>query len=343
MFRQHTQLHEDFVCAVFKVGLRHATPSAITEQMIPNLDMTSERVKSHLQRCRLNIVKSCNDFKSKYANMYYSINNEDKESERYSSGAAPPASSLKEDNHLQMIYLPQLSAEEKDTPLGQAFGHLLGLMQSLTVQLENNRQKQAIDSLAHTEATPQDVPVRHRYLPPTRLPSNLSTTSLQQSVRRQTIESINLYEPHPYQMSLQQANSLTTPHGYATQLYHQHLPQHSSVDNFASSTGQNLQLQNDVWQGAPPPLGNTMMPHQPSLTNQNFPMENVNCNIDRLSNSGNPSNIRREHSFHGPMGTVHHQGNHNNDRLSSSDHPSSHKCSLDSRKHSFDGQEIFPE
>jgi hypothetical protein len=268
--------------------------------MIPNLDMTSERVKSHLQRCRLNIVKSCNEFKSKYAGMYNSINNaEDKESERYSSGAAPPASSLKEDNHLQMIYLPQLSAQEKDTPLGQAFGHLLGLMQCLTVQLENNRQEQAINSLAHTEATPQDRPSRHKYLPP-------------------------------------------TPHGYATQLYHQHLQQRSAVDNFASS-GQNLQLHYDVWQGAPPPLGNTMMPHQPSLMNQNFPMENVNCNIDRLSNSGNPSNIRREHSFHGPMGIVHHQGNHNNDRLSSSYHPSSHKCSLDSRKHSFDGQEIFPE
>jgi hypothetical protein len=221
-----------------------------------------------------------------------------------------------------MIYLPQLSAQEKDTPLGQAFGHLLGLMQCLTVQLENNRQEQAIDSLVHTEAMSQDRPSQHKYLPPTRLPSDLSTTSLQQSVRRQTIE--NLHEPHPYQMSLQQANSLTTPHGYATQLYHQHFPQHSVVDNFASS-GQNLQLHYDVWQGAQPPFGNSMMPHQPSLTNQKFPMENVNFKIDRLSNSGNPSNIRREHSFHGPMGIVHHQGNHNNDRLSSSDHPYSHK------------------
>jgi hypothetical protein len=187
-------------------------------------------------------------------------------------------------------------------------------MQSLTVQLENNRQKQAIDSLAH-EATPQDLPLPHKDLPPTRLPSDLSTTSLQQCVRRRTIESINPHEPLPYQMSLQQANSLTAPHGDATQLYHQHLWQHSSVDNFAS-IGQNLQLQHDVWQGAPPPLGNTMMPYQPSLTNQNFLMENVNFNIDHLSNSGNPS---REHSFHGPMGIVHHQGNHNNNRLSSSD------------------------
>ena len=46
VFCQHTQLHEDFVCAVFMVGLRHATPSAIIGLMIPNLDMTSERVKS---------------------------------------------------------------------------------------------------------------------------------------------------------------------------------------------------------------------------------------------------------------------------------------------------------
>ena len=334
VFRQHTQLHRDFVCAVFEVGLRYATPSGIMEQMIPNLDITSERVKSHLQRYRLNVVKSRNEFKSKYAGIYYSINNATYEdSERYSSGAAPPASSLKEDNDFQVIYLPQLSAEEKDTPLGQAFGHMFGLMQNLTVQLENNRQWQAIDSLAHTEATPQDRPSRHKHLPPTRFPSDLSTTSLQQSGGRPTIETTN---PNPYHMSLQQANSLTAPHGYAPQLYHQHFPQHFG-DNFSSS-GQNLQLQYNVWQGAPPPSGNTMMPYQPSLMmpNQNIPtssitpMGNVNYNI------GNPSNRSRQHSLDGLMGIVYHPGYHNNDRLSSSDHPSS-------RKHSFDGHENFPE
>ena len=184
---------------------------------------------------------------------------------------------------------------------------MFGLMQNLTVQLENNRQWQAIDSLAHTEATPQDRPSRHKHLPPTRFPSDLSTTSLQQSGGRPTIETTN---PNPYHMSLQQANSLTAPHGYAPQLYHQHFPQHFG-DNFSSS-GQNLQLQYNVWQGAPPPSGN------------------VNYNI------GNPSNRSRQHSLDGLMGIVYHPGYHNNDRLSSSDHPSS-------RKHSFDGHENFPE
>ena len=284
--------------------------------MTPNLDITNEWVKSHLQRYRLNIGKSRKEFKSKFNGIYCSINARDEESET----APSVCSTINRDNHLQKIYLPRLTAEEKDSPLGQAFGQVIGLMQNLTVQLEANRQQEAKESRAHTQAlSSQDRPSRHNPTPLIRLPSDMytTTTSTQQNVGRQTIESINLYEPHPYQMSLQQANSLTAPHN-ASQLYHQHLPQHSSVDNFAS-IGQNLQLHYDVWQGAPPPLGNTMMPHQPSLTNQNFPMENVNFNIDHLSNSGNPSIISTEHSFHGPMGIVHHQGNHNNNRLSSSD------------------------
>lgn len=282
--------------------------------MIPNLDMTSERVKSHLQRYRMNIVNSRNEFKSKYADIYCSINNaKDEDSVKYSSataGAAPPASSFNDDNHFQIIYLPQLSAEEKDTPLGQAFRHLLGLMQNLTFQLENNRQRQAIDSLAHTEATPQDRPSRHKHIPPTRFPSDLSTTSSQQSEGRPTIEATN---PLQYY----QANSSNAPHGYATQTYHQHFPQHSSGDNFASC-GQNLQLQ-----------GIAMMPYQPSLMmpNQNFPTSLITP-MDTLHYPGNYIDVgpRRMHSFDGPMGSVHHPGN--NDRLSNSDHPP--------RKHSFD-------
>lgn len=315
VFCQHTQLHQDFVSAVFEVGLRHATPSAIIELMIPNLDMTSERVKSHLQRYRLNIVKSRNEFKLRFADIYCSINNPKVEdSEKYSLatvGAAPLASSFNEDNHLQRICLPQLSAEEKDTPLGQAFGQLLGLMHNLTVQLENNRQRQYIDSLAHTEATPQDRPSRHKHLPPTRFPSDLSTTSSHQTGGRPTIETAN---PHPYHL----ANSSTAPNGYATQTYHQHFPQHSSGDNFASSSGHNLQLQ-----------GNTMMPYQPSLMmpNQNVPTSLITP-METMHYPGNYVDVghSRMHSFDDPMGIVHHPGN--NDRLSNSDHPL--------RKHSFD-------
>ena len=44
----------------------HASPSTILEFMTPNLDITSERVKSHLQKYRLNRQKSQNEFMQNY-------------------------------------------------------------------------------------------------------------------------------------------------------------------------------------------------------------------------------------------------------------------------------------
>lgn len=222
---RHTQLHRDFVSTVFEIGLRHATPNAIVELMTPNLDITNARVKSHLQRYRLNSGKSRKEFQSKFNGIYCSINARDEESKTAPSVCSP----INEDNHVEKIYLPRLTAEEKDTPLGQAFGQVVGLMQNLTVQLEANRQREARESRAHTQAiSSQDRPSPHN-LTPLRLPSDTSTTtpSTQQSVRRQTIKSVNPYEPCPYYMTLQQASSLTFPHhGYATQShsYRQHFP-----------------------------------------------------------------------------------------------------------------------
>lgn len=203
--------------------------------MTPNLDITNERVKSHLQRYRLNIGKSRKEFKSKFNGIYCSINARDKESET----APSVCSTINGDNHLQKVYLPRLTAEEKDTPLGQAFGQVIGLMQNLTVQLEANRQQEAKESRAHTQAlSSQDRPSRHNPTPLIRLPSDMSTTttSTQQNVGRQTIESIIPHEPHPYYMTLQQASSLTFPHHDATQShsYRQHFPHHSEDNNFAS-------------------------------------------------------------------------------------------------------------
>ena len=227
---QHTQLHRDLVSTVFEIGLRHATPNSIVELMTPNLDITNERVKSHLQSYRLNSGKSRKEFQSKFNGIYCSINARDEESKT----APSVCSTINEDNHVEKIYLPRLTAEEKDTPLGQAFGQVVGLMQNLTVQLEANRQREARESRAHTQAiSSQDRPSPHN-LTPLRLPSDTSTT--QQSVRRQTIESVNPYEPRSYYMTLQQASSLTFPHhGYATQShsYCQHFPQHSEDNNFA--------------------------------------------------------------------------------------------------------------
>jgi SHAQKYF class myb-like DNA-binding protein len=60
------ELHRDFVAAVFEVGLKHSSPSSIMEHMKQNPEVTSERVKSHLQKYRLNRQKSRNEFMTSY-------------------------------------------------------------------------------------------------------------------------------------------------------------------------------------------------------------------------------------------------------------------------------------
>eukprot|EP00594_Rhizosolenia_setigera_P012547 CAMPEP_0178965954 /NCGR_PEP_ID=MMETSP0789-20121207/16630_1 /TAXON_ID=3005 /ORGANISM="Rhizosolenia setigera, Strain CCMP 1694" /LENGTH=821 /DNA_ID=CAMNT_0020651119 /DNA_START=171 /DNA_END=2633 /DNA_ORIENTATION=+ len=60
-------LHRDFVSAIFDVGLKHSSPSAILEFMAPTSeDITSERVKSHLQKYRLHRAKSKREFMESY-------------------------------------------------------------------------------------------------------------------------------------------------------------------------------------------------------------------------------------------------------------------------------------
>ncbi|KAK1744179.1 hypothetical protein QTG54_004712 [Skeletonema marinoi] len=61
-------LMREFVSAIFDVGLKHASPSAIMEFMHPNPNITSERVKSHLQKYRKNRDKSRKEFMTSYEN-----------------------------------------------------------------------------------------------------------------------------------------------------------------------------------------------------------------------------------------------------------------------------------
>jgi len=59
-------LHRDFVSAIFDVGLKHSSPSALLEFMPKHEQITSERIKSHLQKYRLNRSKSKKEFMTCY-------------------------------------------------------------------------------------------------------------------------------------------------------------------------------------------------------------------------------------------------------------------------------------
>lgn len=59
-------LHRDFVSAIFDVGLKHSSPSTILEQMPRHEQITTERIKSHLQKYRLHRIKSKKEFIASY-------------------------------------------------------------------------------------------------------------------------------------------------------------------------------------------------------------------------------------------------------------------------------------
>lgn len=61
--------HRAFVSAVYHVGMKHASPAIILENMHTRpISITSERVKSHLQKYRLNRNKGKEEFMSGYDN-----------------------------------------------------------------------------------------------------------------------------------------------------------------------------------------------------------------------------------------------------------------------------------
>lgn len=71
-FQWPDELHREFVAAVFDVGLKHASPSALLEFLDSSTmasnggAITSERVKSHLQKYRLHRGRSKREFLASY-------------------------------------------------------------------------------------------------------------------------------------------------------------------------------------------------------------------------------------------------------------------------------------
>jgi len=167
-------LHRDFVSAIFDVGLKHASPSAILEHMTPNNKITSERIKSHLQKYRLHRTKSKREFMESYDlalnkfkrnGLNGNLPTSEQPSQNLSLGevaahlsfttmsldvsgihanAAPTGHHVSHKQptittHQGGLKLPQLTEEEKRSPLGASMGYLLGLFVSLTQQISLQR------------------------------------------------------------------------------------------------------------------------------------------------------------------------------------------------------------
>ena len=161
-------LHRDFVSAIFDVGLKHASPSALLEHMPEHDQITSERVKSHLQKYRLHRAKSKKEFMSCYdaslnnfqtsgvntrslgsgdmpAHLTYCTMNEPEEPEQ--PVAVHPQQGALQDTAHEMtgtsrggaLILPKLTEAEKQSPIGASMGYMMGLFFALRQQLMANR------------------------------------------------------------------------------------------------------------------------------------------------------------------------------------------------------------
>ncbi|GKY92650.1 hypothetical protein MPSEU_000235100 [Mayamaea pseudoterrestris] len=175
-------LHRDFCSAIFDVGLKHASPTQVMEFMPKHTDITSERIKSHLQKYRLHRSKNKQEFMSSFdatlknlklngidptvkslaggemaAYLAYSECTDQKggklNSNKHTNEEPNPkaAGAAKEDKKLAVadqpmqgcLIIPRLSEVEKTSPLGMSLGYLMGLFFSLKQQLMTQRAAQA--------------------------------------------------------------------------------------------------------------------------------------------------------------------------------------------------------
>ena len=178
-------LHRDFVAAIFDVGLKNASPSAILEHMPQHDQITSERVKSHLQKYRLHRLKSKQEFMSCYEaslNDYLSEGSKPKalsaaevaahltyctmtetekpptpiqeHSEPYQESPQDTAATCRSG----ALVLPKLTEAEKQSPIGAAMGYLVGLFFSLRQQLMASRDAASSGGDGQVPSPPPVVP-----------------------------------------------------------------------------------------------------------------------------------------------------------------------------------------
>jgi len=158
---------------VFDVGLKHSSPSTILEHMPEHEQITSERIKSHLQKYRLHRAKSKKEFMSCYDATiearkkkqevgcslgggevaghiaYSTMTNESTSSPPDDNGTkgckltetdADDAKKQEQEADTALVF-PRLSEEEKLSPIGMSMGYLMGLFFTLKQQLKDQRSQ----------------------------------------------------------------------------------------------------------------------------------------------------------------------------------------------------------
>ena len=164
--------------------------------MTPDLEITSERVKSHLQKYRMNQQKSRAEFMESYDACLDEYRNVHSQHHDKMLRQEPPKAcgmnaaflthtAILHDNNVidtsrrsrsltmdassnldraGILTLPLLTTDEKDGPIGQGFGYLVGLHQALSQQLEETRKRHQDMSSFNDQSRP------HAHLQPVSRP-----------------------------------------------------------------------------------------------------------------------------------------------------------------------------
>mmetsp|Transcript_562 Transcript_562/g.997 ORF Transcript_562/g.997 Transcript_562/m.997 type:complete len:555 (+) Transcript_562:158-1822(+) len=182
------ELHRDFVSAVFDVGLKHSSPSSLMEQMPPHEQITTERIKSHLQKYRLHRQKSKKEFMASYESSLLKMKSGEHDLDASNMNCGEVAAHLtfstmneKEITSVDpaslvqggVLQLPQLTEEEKRSPVGASMGYLLGLFFSLKQQLQIQREG-TFPNGDGSAITPSTSPQSSVALPAESIPSSTS-------------------------------------------------------------------------------------------------------------------------------------------------------------------------
>lgn len=187
-------IHSMFVSAMYDVGMKHSSPSVILEHMTKKSPaITTERIKSHLQKYRASKQKSKQEFMDSYNSWLEKAKGLPPSVVAANSellcgeGAAfltyhtmmmdtlPPSSSddsptLQQQDYTYVgsdgggaVHFPKLSEWEKQTPLGESMEHVSALLFSMTKQLTRERARKQMQQQQQQHQTtilvPSDSPM----------------------------------------------------------------------------------------------------------------------------------------------------------------------------------------
>lgn len=223
-FNWPEKLHRDFVSAIFDVGLKNSSPSSILENMVPDDKITTERIKSHLQKYRLHRMKSKKEFMASYESTIVQMKSgqHDTDPKSLSSGevAAHLAFATLNDQEVDddaanggTLQLLKLTEEEMNSPTGASMAYLTGLFLSLKEQLYEQRRNIADTQKGQSQLLPSNTAC---------LPTSTSTSTtvtLPQNTHQELPQGASQFQ-HSFENSTQGAMYQSNNHMQSFQNHH---------------------------------------------------------------------------------------------------------------------------